>query len=278
MFAGRNLVIATKHKKEKVIAPILEKELDVKCEIPKNFDSDIFGTFSGEIDRLMNPIETGRMKCLKAIELTGCDLAIASEGSFGPHPTIGIVNADDEILVLIDKKNNLEFISRELSTQTNFNGNEIKSYAELKNFTKLVKFPSHGVILRKSKDAMDDIYKGITNKKDLKKTFDILMDKYTSLYAETDMRALYNPSRMAVIEKTTKKLIEKIKTVCPKCSTPGFAITDSKPGLKCENCKLPTRSTLLHILTCQSCGFNQEKMYPNNRFSEDPMYCDICNP
>ena len=35
MFKGRNLLIATKHEKEKVIAPILEKELGVKCFVDK---------------------------------------------------------------------------------------------------------------------------------------------------------------------------------------------------------------------------------------------------
>jgi hypothetical protein len=278
MFNGRKLVIATKHQKEKVITPIFEKELNVKCFVASNLDTDELGTFTGEIERKDDPVTTARKKCLLAMQLNQCDLAIASEGSFGPHPTIGIINADDEILVLIDKKNNLEFISRELSTQTNFNGSEIKSYTELEKFSKLVKFPTHGIILRRLKDAKEDIYKGITTEKDLKKAYDFLMDKYSSVYAETDMRALYNPTRMQVIEKTTKKLIEKIKTLCPKCSTPGFSITDAKPGLVCQNCNLPTRSTLLHILSCQSCGFKQEKMYPSRIFSEDPMYCDFCNP
>lgn len=62
-----------------------------------------------------------------AMELANCDLAVASEGSFGPHPTIYFVHADDEFLLFIDKKNDLEIIVRELSTVTNFNGSEIKT-------------------------------------------------------------------------------------------------------------------------------------------------------
>ena len=34
MFKGRKIIIATKHKKEKVIAPLLEKKLGLKCVIP----------------------------------------------------------------------------------------------------------------------------------------------------------------------------------------------------------------------------------------------------
>ena len=67
MFKNRNLVIATKHGKELVIAPILEKELGVKCFLPLNFDSDELGTFTGEIEREDDPITTARKKCLKAM-------------------------------------------------------------------------------------------------------------------------------------------------------------------------------------------------------------------
>ena len=120
MFQDRKLIIVTKHEKEKAIAPFLEKSLGVSCFVNENFDTDILGTFTGEIERELDPIATARQKCLMAMELTNCDLGIASEGSFGPHPTIFFVSADDEFLIFIDKKNNLEIIARELSTATNF--------------------------------------------------------------------------------------------------------------------------------------------------------------
>ena len=65
MFKGRKLLIATKHEKQKVIAPILETELGVKCFIVDNFDTDELGTFSGEIERKDDAITTARKKCLK---------------------------------------------------------------------------------------------------------------------------------------------------------------------------------------------------------------------
>ena len=48
MFKGRTLLIATKHQKEQIISPIFEKELGVRCFVPDHFDTDIFGTFTGE--------------------------------------------------------------------------------------------------------------------------------------------------------------------------------------------------------------------------------------
>lgn len=88
MFEGRRLLIATQHKKEKIIAPILEKELGVRCFVSSNFDTDALGTFSGEIERSEDPINTVRKKCLMAMQTYDCDLAVASEGSFGPHPSL----------------------------------------------------------------------------------------------------------------------------------------------------------------------------------------------
>ncbi len=278
MFQDRKLVIATKHEKEKVIAPLLEKELGVFCFINENFDTDLLGTFTGEIEREQDPVATARQKCLMAMELSNCDLGIASEGSFGSHPSMFFVNADDEFLIFIDKKNNLEIIVRELSTATNFNGKNIKSERELLAFAEASSFPSHGLILRKAKEDNHEIVKDITDIKHLKETFQTLFEKHGTVYAETDMRAMYNPSRMQVIETATKKLIEKIKSECPQCSKPGFGITEVKSGLKCNLCGAPTNSTLSYIFVCQHCACTKEEMYPHKKTNEDPMYCDYCNP
>jgi len=278
MYKGRNLIIATKHEKEKVIGPILEKELGVKCFVNLDLDTDELGTFTGEVERKDDPITTARKKCLLAMEISDCDLAISSEGSFGQHPSICFVNADDEILLFIDKKNDIEIISRELSVDTNFNGEEINSEKQLHEFAKRVKFPSHGLIIRKAKDDFRNIVKGINNVEQLNNTFYNLITNFGTAYIETDMRAMYNPTRMKVIECAAKKLADKINTPCPVCKMPGFGITDSKKGLPCEICNFPTHSILSYIYSCKKCYFTNTKQYPNGKKTEDPMYCDICNP
>ena len=278
MFKGRNLIIATKHGKEKVITPILEKELGVKCFVDSGLDTDQLGTFTGEVERKEDPVTTARNKCFMAMELTNCDLAIASEGSFGQHPSIFFIPADDEMLIFIDKKNGLEIIARELSSQTNFNGSEIQTEENLLEFAARSYFPSHGLILRKSKNEFGDIVKGITNKEQLIKVFYSLIEKFGTAYIETDMRAMYNPTRMKVIESAVKKLSKKIKALCPVCNMPGFGITDAKEGLPCELCNFPTRSTISYIYSCQKCNYKKDEKYPKGKQTENPMYCDICNP
>ncbi len=278
MFEGRKVIIATKHQKERVIAPILEKGLGVRCFTNACFDTDLLGTFTGEVERNLDPISTVREKCLRAMKLNNCDLAIASEGSFGPHPSLFFINADEEFLIFIDTKNKIEVIVRELSTSTNFNGKEIQSLKELVAFAEEIGFPEHGLILRKSKSENSEIYKGITEKETLIKTFEQLFSKYNSVYVETDMRAMHNPSRMNVIEQATQKLVEKIKSCCPQCQMPGFGITDAKKGLACSLCGSPTNSTLSFISTCQHCQYTKEDMYPNQKTEEDPTFCNYCNP
>ena len=277
-FEGRSIVIATKHKKQHAITPLLEKELGVSCIIPENLDTDLLGTFCGEIERALSPIDAAKQKCMLAMELTGTDLAVASEGSFGAHPLLYFLPADDELLVLIDKKNGLEITVREVSTKTNYNAKEVSSEEDLLAFAQSALFPGHGLILKDKKEGYTAIAKGIVDAKELLETFRQYMATYGSVYAETDMRAHLNPSRMEVIEETTKKLIAKIKTTCPSCQTPGFGIKEATPGLPCENCKAPTKSTLYHVYACQRCSHTHETYFPNGKQEEDPTYCDRCNP
>jgi hypothetical protein len=253
MFDGRRLVIATKHGKEEVLSPILERELGVHCITLPTFDSDLFGTFSGEVERLDDAMLTARLKCEKAMEMAQCDLAIASEGSFGSHPSFFFLPADDELILLLDKKQDASFSSRELSIDTNFNAAEISTFDELIDFAKRSKFPTHGLILRKSKTSYENIIKGITDWPVLKASFEKLIKDSSSLFVETDMRAMYNPSRMKVIALAAEKLIETLKSTCPSCHFPGFSVVKMKEGLLCELCQFPTRSIISHIYTCQKC-------------------------
>ena len=103
MFKDRKLIIANKHKKERVIAPILEKELSL-CFIDETFDTDPLGIFTGEVERALDPISTAREKFRRAMKLNKCDLGIAIEGSFGPHPFMFFISTDDDFLIFMDKK------------------------------------------------------------------------------------------------------------------------------------------------------------------------------
>jgi hypothetical protein len=278
LFKDCTLVIATMHGKEKVIAPLLVKALGVKIIVPENFDTDLYGTFSGEIEREANPVEAARIKAKAACQAYQCDLAIASEGSFGPHPSLFLVPADDEIVVFLDIKNGIEVKAREVSTRTNFNGDLFRNWEEAKAFAQAVQFPSYALILRKEKDDTAHLLKGINTWVKLECKCSDYLKTFGQVFLETDMRAMNNPTRMAVIETVTKKLIENILHQCPNCGLPGFDVTEVVAGLTCKLCGFPTNSTWYYIYKCANCRFIEKKMYPHGINSEDPTYCDNCNP
>ena len=278
MFKDRLLLIATMHQKQQVIKPLMEQKIGVKCFVPKDFNTDQYGMFSGEVQRKIPAIDSARIKCLDAMKRGHFDLGIASEGSFGPHPNLYFANANEEILLLIDQKNNLEIIHTEWSLDTNFNGKYIANEEELMVFAQQVKFPSHGIILKKSKDAKKDIFKGIVEQEALLRIFNQIMNTHKKVFAETDMRASFNPTRMKVIKTATESLIAKINSCCPSCKRPGFDVFEVVRGLKCSQCYLPTKSILSLLYQCKGCNYKEERLYPKNKTSEDPGFCDFCNP
>jgi hypothetical protein len=278
LFENRNMLIVTKHGKEEVLQPILEQALKVKCLISNDFDTDSFGTFSGEIARKEDALVTIRKKCLAAMAYYDCDLAVASEGSFGPHPSAFFASADDELILLIDLKNDLEIIGRKLSLETNFSAKSFTDLSSFFAFLQQIQFPSHHVILKdKEKDPLE-IHKDFKSQEEVVQMFHSLFEKYGTVFAETDMRAMNNPTRMKIIKESAENLVEKTQSLCPKCQFPGFSVTSAVAGLPCECCNFPTKSTLYHVLKCTRCNFEEKKYFPRNVSMEEPMYCDNCNP
>lgn len=271
-------MIATMHGKEQVLAPLMMETLGVEIIMPSGFNTDFFGTFTGEIERTLSPLDAAIAKCKAGMQQTGCDLAIANEGSFGPHPVIGFVSSDEELVVLVDAKHQLQIAAKELSTETNFNGKKCNSFAEVKSFAEQVQFPAHGLIMRKEKESISPIIKGITDWDVLEKESSTFIQNYGHVFVETDMRAMYNPSRLKVIRQAASKLVTKIFSACPRCYAPGYDVVDYVSGLPCSNCGAPTRSILAHIYKCPHCNMEEKKFYPYGKKEEDPMYCDVCNP
>lgn len=278
MFINRQVLIATQHSKEKVIQPLLEEELGVECVVNHHFDTDTLGTFSGEIERKDDALITLRKKCVFALKETEFELVIASEGSFGAHPSFFFVPANDELIMFLDVKNNIEIVAREICTETNYAHAVVSSREELYEFSKKALFPSHALILKSSNEKPKIIYKGIQNEDELIAAFDTIKSKGYDVFVETDMRAMFNPSRMKVIEKATRKLLKKINNVCPDCFIPGFDVSEVITGLPCEGCGLPTASTLAHIYKCKKCNYKETMKFPYQKKKEEQQFCNYCNP
>ncbi|ARV61832.1 hypothetical protein BZZ01_27270 [Nostocales cyanobacterium HT-58-2] len=282
LFTNRVAVLATMHQKEKVIAPIVEQELGIKVIVPEDFETDRFGTFTREMKRVGTQIEAARLKAETAIAITGESLALASEGTFGPHPINPFLPYNREIVLLLDKTNGLEIVGQEVSIQTNFNHKVVESLEEAQDFADTVGFPEHGlvVMLNSSPKSTDEMIKGIKMPEQFVEAvqFALHNSKDGKVYIETDMRALYNPTRMQNIAKATHDLVRKLNHACPNCSCPGFELVQRIKGLPCECCNSPTQLTIAAIYKCQKCGFSQQKLYPDRLEKADPSQCMYCNP
>jgi hypothetical protein len=281
-FAGRVAVIATMHRKEQAIAPCLESALGVHIYVPPNFNTDSLGTFTRDIDRPADQLATARLKAQAALELTGGALAIASEGSFGPHPQIPFVPCDREIVLLLDQEHKLEIVGQAISTDTNYRSQTIRSVDEALAFAQAVGFPGHGLVVMPTAvgSPASVIAKGITTATALTHAVETALTHSANgaVHIETDMRAHYNPTRMKVIAEATADLVRAIAQRCPNCGCPGFAIVRRNPGLPCAWCKTPTLLTLSVAYGCQRCNFEQTEHFPDGQQSADPGNCAYCNP
>ncbi|HEY9641099.1 MAG TPA: DUF6671 family protein, partial [Coleofasciculaceae cyanobacterium] len=279
-FANRVGVLATMHRKEKVIAPILEQELGIQLQVPENLNTDRFGTFTRDRDRPGDQRSTARLKAESALDLTGESLAIASEGSFGPHPSLPMIACNRELIVLVDRVHKLEIFGQEISIETNYRYTTVRSVEEAQIFAQTIGFPEHGLVVMPDASTQNphDIVKGIVSEAELLTVVTEALRRSPTLHLETDMRALYNPTRMNVIAKAAINLVAVIQSACPQCTYPGFEPVEYRTGLPCALCHFPTALTRVAIYHCQHCGFRQEKLFPDGIEAADPAQCQYCNP
>jgi len=278
LYRGEKVALLTMHAKEEVIAPILYGAIGCEIERVDGYDTDQLGSFSREIPRVQTQLETARKKALLGMELSGLDIGIASEGSFGVDPLTGIFSTNVECLLWIDKKNDLE-ISLFAHSKTNLAHATLKSWQECESFALKAGFPQHHLIVRAHKEEMLTFYKGISSWEKLEEAFHktLQISEDGSLFVETDMRANANPTRMQSIEKATQELAKKIASTCPMCGAPGFWIVEYLGGLECKICHNPTQEIYADLYGCSKCDYKQTVKRKETPYA-NPAYCDFCNP
>lgn len=279
IYKDKNIVLSTKHNKIEAISDPFLSILSAKV-FEYNCDTDLLGTFSGEVERIGTPRDCVTRKCKLGMKALNINQGIASEGSFGPHPYIGLIPADIETIIFIDSELDIELFLTKISTDTNFGSKKCNNFDEVIEFVKNVKFPTHGVIVRpNSYKDKNLIFKGITKKDELEIAFyeSKKFSEDSFVLVETDMRANFNPSRMNVIRQLANDLAQRLTNKCPKCLLPGFGIIKAEPGLECGYCRMPTYMVKHYINGCLKCSYNE--IQPRKDFTyADPENCEYCNP
>jgi hypothetical protein len=277
---GRPLVIATMHHKDKVIGPVLTRELGVQVVVPRGFDTDRFGTFTREVPRAGDQVSAARTKLSAALRVTGCDLGIASEGSFAPHPEVAFIPMNTELLLLLDLAHGHEVRGWYRTAHTNMRAQEIATVDQALAFAERVGFPQHGVIVRRGPDDPVGIAKDVRETRSLRAVVANVLgrDPARSAYIETDMRAHRNPTRQSAIRKAADDLLNNLRSHCPACHAPGFSPTSVERGLPCSWCATATHLPVAQHWTCRTCSHGLTRPVAEDDERADPQHCYRCNP
>lgn len=278
IFSNRPISLLTKHGKEEVIADVLNKEVGCLVQQTSAYDTDLLGTFTQETPRYGTQLDAARKKATIGMELLNLDLGLASEGAFVSDPYSGMVPWNNELLVLIDHKHELEitgFSSGPAQNESTYLGH----WEEMEKFADHALFPSHHLVVKPTDEYHPQSKKGIKELAELKEAFEWAKNLSSKgiVYVENDLRAFANPSRMENIRKAAIDLANKMNSLCPQCQTPGFWIKDIKRGLPCNACGLATDEEITKIWGCLKCGHEETEGMKVFRFA-DPSKCHHCNP
>lgn len=282
LYEGCRFILTTKHSKSLAVAPPFKTLL--KADVIEHVvDTDLLGTFSGEIKRKISALESAKKKCEWSLQKQGEEVlfALASEGSFGPHPYIPFAACDQEILYFIDNNRKFHLHVSHISTKTNYRAESLDSWDQLEKFAEEVVFPSHALILKPNiNKKSSSIFKGLTTKEALKEAF-YESKKHSEdkrVWVETDMRAHLNPTRMSVIGELAQKLASRLATNCPTCHLPGWGMTRVEKGLECDYCGAETELVKYEVFGCVKCDHEEFKPRLDGLTKANPRNCYYCNP
>jgi hypothetical protein len=270
------VLLASKHEKEQAIAPPFFKRLCCTISV-HDFDTDQFGTFTGETARLSSPYETCVLKAKTAAEQYGYRLALASEGSFGPHPALPFIPSAHELMVFIDRENSWIIAEQLISQNTNYAMMTVDAQSDLCTFLTQVGFPSHALTLQTTTDKQV-LAKGIRDIDSLHAALNHGFKHHDKLFLATDMRAMMNPTRMNVLSALADQLALRIATLCPDCFAPGYGPKTTQGHLSCSLCGAPTSFYAHEVWGCIQCTKEEYKPRKDNLLEANPTYCNYCNP
>lgn len=265
----------TKHNKAQLVTKHFNDILAMQVQ-EVVVDTDVFGTFSGEIERVGTPLETAVKKARVGIETTGNPFAIASEGSVGPDPIFGFINANIETMVFVDDELGIQVHETIKSNDiVAFSTTTIKN--DLEEFLKKADFPNHALIVKPNsgQGAIKGIRDLVGLKEAIRKSQDLSADGEAII--ESDLRAMCSPSRQKNISAVALKLVQRLAVTCPDCQTPGWGLTSYTRGVECSECgDFSTDAISREVLGCFKCEYTALGAVIN--VTLDPARCMSCNP
>jgi hypothetical protein len=274
---SNKVAITTKHGKIDQIAPAFSGQAQWEFELAP-IDTDLFGTFTGEVERSLPPRETAIEKARAGAKLLECDYGIGSEGTIGPHPLLPFVNANYELMAFVCLSRGVAIVESFLSTSILAHSELVTSSDDLD--ATFVKFdlPRHAVNIIATNGAGRSVVKGVRQPNEARSVIArLLEDGHSEVQVESDFRAMSSPSRQANITKCAEALAARVAATCPACSLFGWGEIGFEYGVPCLACGTINSSIARAVrLGCQGC--ENTELVELAEASVDPSRCVNCNP
>jgi hypothetical protein len=273
------VALGTMHQKEEAIAPPLA-QLGITLVVPADMDTDRFGTFTSERPRTGTMLDAARAKAMAAASAAGLPVGLASEGAYGPHPSVPFVSIGREILLWRHALTGHEIVEMVVDEAPRFDQVTASSISDLDAFLKGIEFPQTAVIVSPKASSAWPMAKGVRDRPGLAEAIERAVRESSEGLAviQSDMRAHMNRHRMGVIARLAERFAARLATACPSCAAPGFGVTRSEPGLPCRDCGAETQLIRSVILSCGACQFERRAPRPDGRTHASPAECPECNP
>ena len=268
-YAGARVACVTKHEKARWIAPPFAEVLGARVFEVREVDTDRFGTFSGEVPRVLSPVDAARAKIAAGRDVTDAPVSIATEGSFSAGFGLGIEH--HEVLLLVDHARGLELTEQQVTRHARTPGRAVRDAEDACLLATQMGFPAQGVMVRTPTEVFTDL-DSIETVRSL--TGSLLQRE--PVYLELDYRAHRCPDRAEVIGELAARMARRLATACPACDAPGFGRVDVVRGAPCAQCGLATRGIVADVLGCAGCEERRPVARP--MLPVDPRWCDHCNP
>ena len=288
-YAREVAVLATQHGKLSLIGPPLWSTLALTTRSVA-VDTDLLGTFSGEVPRPSGPLDTAIRKARLGMEATGVRLGLASEGTVTDPWGLGVLPMDTELVVLVDDRHNLTVCGWATAPVVVVTVT-VTPGAPIDNLLKRAQVPPHHLVVspaglqatRATAQGDTRWWAGTTKAVGDGPTLLAAIDRAAAVSPEgraqltTDLRAHLCPSRQPVIAAAARDLARRLATPCPRCASPGWGIEGVEVGLECAWCTWPTDEVAAHRWSCPACDAIEVQAVSAS-VKGDPGRCARCNP
>ena len=276
-YQGQHAVLATMHDKGPLVAPA-RRAGDGLIVQTIAVDTDVLGTFSGDVVRMASPWDTAVAKARLGMHAADRPIGLASEGSIGPDAAMPVVICSVELVVLVDDQRGIVVGEAERGFDIVTVAADVVPGEDVGDVLRRGRFPEHAMTVRPASGISEPIFKGIVTVEELDRAIRSCAMESSDGRAlvETDLRAHQCPSRRPIIARAAGRLAARLAVCCSKCGTPGWGVIRVEFGLPCTSCGHDVHAPREDVMGCASCPATRTVLRAET--AADPRHCEWCNP